>query len=299
MLQFSAPLLNQPANCAICGHSLTGIKRICLRRSQLWQCCNCKSWTYLPRPDAVTQAAIHDNADYFEHPYFQARRSAQRQIDRRCRLIMQRIGAGMDLSILAGEPLLDIGCDTGAFLASAARQFGIRPIGVDVSAPAVALAKQQGIKAYHTDLEQSPKSLTDFLIITAIDVIEHVVDPRRLLKTIFSRLRPGGLTYLETPNIHSSVYQVGRLLCNLTGGTPTTICERLFPPQHIQYFTPDSFQQLAKECGFEIIFLEKRRLPFQDLATSQLIQLGLMPLQFFDKLSRTEILIGMLLRRSL
>lgn len=259
--------------------------------------CTCSSWTYFPRPDAATQAAIHDTADYFEHPYFQQRRSAQVRVDQRCRQIFQQIGRGIDLAQVRGDRLLDVGCDTGAFLAAAARQFAVQPVGVDVSARAVAIAQQQGIEAYHTDLEHAPAELQDFAIITAIDVIEHVVNPRDLLETIFSRLRPGGVAYLETPNIESSVYQVGRSLTNCTGGYPTGLCERLFPAQHIQYFTDRSFQTLIQDCGFELVQIQKRILPFQDLATSWVVQVGLAPLQFFDKLIGDEILICALLRK--
>jgi cyclopropane fatty-acyl-phospholipid synthase-like methyltransferase len=245
----------------------------------------------------VTQAAIHDTADYFDHPYFQQRRSAQARIDQRCRKIFQHIGRGIDLAQVRGDRLLDVGCDTGAFLVAAARQFGLQPWGVDVSARAVAIAQQQGIAAYHTDLEQAPDELQNFPVITAIDVIEHVVDPRRLLQAIFSRLRPGGVAYLETPNIESSVYRVGRSLTNFTGGYPTGLCERLFPAQHIQYFTHRSFRTLVLECGFEVVQFQNRILPFQDIATSWVVQVGLAPLQFFDKLTGNEILICALLRK--
>ncbi len=259
--------------------------------------CPCSSWTYFPRPDAVTQAAIHDTADYFDHPYFQQRRSAPARVDQRCRQVFQQIGRGLDLTQLRGDRLLDVGCDTGAFLTSAARQFAVQPVGVDVSARAVAIAQQQGIAAYHTDLEHAPDELQDFAIITAIDVIEHVVNPRHLLETIFSRLRPGGVAYLETPNIESSVYQVGRSLSNFTGGHPAGLCERLFPAQHIQYFTDRSFQTLIQDCGFELVQLQKRVLPVPDIATSWVVQVGLAPLQLSDRLFGNEILICALLRK--
>lgn len=282
--------------CAVCGQPLRETSRIRLQRAYLLQC-TCKSWTYFPRPNPLAQAAIHDSADYFDHPYFQQRRSAHERIDRRCRMIFQQIESGMELSALSGERVLDVGCDTGALLASAARQYGIQPLGVDVSARAVNAANQQGILAYHTDLEHAPESLKDLAVITAIDVIEHVVDPHSLLQAIYARLRPGGVAYLETPNIESSVYQVGRSLCNLTGGYPTSLCERLFPAQHIQYFTARSFHMAIAACGFEVVQLQKRILPPRDIAASVIVQIGLAPLQFFDRLTGNEILLCALLRK--
>jgi cyclopropane fatty-acyl-phospholipid synthase-like methyltransferase len=240
---------------------------------------------------------LHDDAAYFEHPYFQQRRHAQRASDRRCRQIFARLNTGINLEMLRGDRMLDVGCDTGEFLASAARQFGILPVGVDVSSRAVQQAKANGIEAYITDLENAADYLKAFSVITAIDLIEHVVDPRSLLQQIFSRLRPGGITYLETPNIYSSIYQVGSWLCHLTKGQPKATFERLFPDQHIQYFTGNSFATLAQECGFEIVQLSARPLPFSDLATSLPIRFGLAGLQLFDKLIRNEILICGLFRK--
>jgi len=99
---------------------------------------------------------VHDDAQYFEHPYFQHRRNAQAGNNRRCRQIFNRLCAAIDPSSLRGERLLDVGCDTGALLLSAARQFGIVPVGGDVSSQAIHQIKAQGIEAYVTALEHAP-----------------------------------------------------------------------------------------------------------------------------------------------
>lgn len=283
--------------CAVCQAALRRDVRVRLNGMRLVACPVCQSWTYLPRPSTEQQAAIHDAAEYFDHPYFQHRRHAQRAIDRRCRQIFQQLQAGVDLATLRGDRILDVGCDTGAFLASAAQQFGMVPQGVDVATRAVEMARSHGIDAYATTLEDAPAHLSRLSVITAIDLIEHVVDPRSLLTSIFQRLRPGGVTYLETPNIRSSVYQVGRLLCRLTAGRPVATFERLFPPQHIQYFTRESFTAMACDCGFEVVRLQSRPLPFADLATSLPIRVGLTGLQVVDQLTGNGILLCALLRR--
>ncbi|HEY9617436.1 MAG TPA: class I SAM-dependent methyltransferase [Microcoleaceae cyanobacterium] len=283
--------------CVICHHPLKNKAKLHLKQIRLVQCDRCQSWISLPRPTVNDQIAIHDDAEYFEHPYFELRRHAQQAIDRRCRQVFSRLAAGIDLNILRNDRLLDVGCDTGSFLESAARQFGIVPVGVDVSSWTVQEAQKQGIEAYATALETAPTHLSQFSVITAIDLIEHVVDPASLLKQIFLRLRPGGVTYLETPNIQSSIYQLGSLLSGLTGGRPASVFERLFPLQHIQYFTPNSFRTLVEACGFEIVQLELRPLPFSDLATSTPIRAGLTALQVFDRLTHNEILICGLLRK--
>lgn len=285
------------SRCSVCTTTLSGPVRVRLGESQLIECAGCGSWIYLPRLSVQQQATIHDTAHYFEHPYFQGRRQAGAVLDRRCRNTFARIEAGINLESLRGERMLDIGCDTGRFLTSAANQFGIVPVGIDVSAQAVQRAAQQGLEVYHTALEHAPDHLTDFRVITAIDLIEHLIDPSALLRQVFIRLRPDGVLYLETPNINSMVYRFGRLLCQITGGQPRPVFERLFPPQHVQYFTNSSLATLAKQCGFEVVRLDHRTLPPTDISTSLPIRLGVAALQLLDLLFGSKILLCALLRR--
>jgi len=140
----------------------------------LIQCAACRSWVYLPRPTAAEQATRHDLPAYFDHPYFSNRRGADVVAQRRCQKAFASIGSVISLDNLAGERLLDVGCDTGAFLSAAVEQVGVVPLGVDVSSRAVREAQQNGIEAYHADLQTAPATVRDLAVITAIDLIEHV-----------------------------------------------------------------------------------------------------------------------------
>ena len=65
-------------------------------------------------------------------------------------------------------------------------------------------------------------------------VIEHVPNPRTMLEDICRALKPGGLAYLEVPRTEYT-YE------NLTVGD--------FHQAHVQYFTEDSFQRIARDVG--------------------------------------------------
>jgi 2-polyprenyl-3-methyl-5-hydroxy-6-metoxy-1,4-benzoquinol methylase len=216
---------------------------------------------------------------------------------RRCRQTFTRIDAAVSIESLKGQRVLDIGCDTGTFLRAAAETYAIVPVGIDVNARAVAVALECGVEAYHTDLDSAPAALAEFPLVTAIDLVEHVPYPADFLRQLAERLQPGGVAYLETPNIGSLVYRVGTLLGTLTGGRPVALLERLFPPQHVQYFTEKGFAMLAGRAGLEVVDLQRRVLPFADLATSLPVRLGLAGLQLVDRLAGTEILLCALLRR--
>jgi 2-polyprenyl-3-methyl-5-hydroxy-6-metoxy-1,4-benzoquinol methylase len=285
------------AVCVICGAELRREVAVRVASSVLRICVSCQSWTCLPRPGNAGQAALHDTDDYFDHPYFKLRRAVAPAQKRRCQDIFRRLAVATDVAALRGERLLDIGCDTGGFLQAAREQFGIVPIGLDVAQRAVQVARQQGLEAYQSSIEAAADELTNFAVVTAIDLIEHVPDPEGFLREVRRRLRPGGSVYLETPNIRSLVYRCGRVLATITNGRPSALIERLFPAQHIQYFTPESLESLARRVGFDIVRVSLRVLPLSDIAASLAARLVIGALQACDRVLGTEILVCAVLRR--
>jgi SAM-dependent methyltransferase len=261
------------------------------------RCRACRSWTYLPRPSADEQAARHDSPEYFEHEYFQARRDEKATYLRRCRQIFAQIAQVADPASLKGERLLDVGCDTGSLLAAAAETYGLVPAGVDVAERAVAGARAKGFEVFHGTLEEAPAEYSGFGLVTAVDILEHVVDPQRFLADVFRRMRPGGILYVQTPNLDSTVYGVGRGLCRLTAARPRGFFDRLFPPQHIQYFSAPGLRSLAEKAGFTVGRLGRRILPAADIVASQTVRAGMMALQAVDSVSGREILHCAVLRK--
>ncbi|HEY2844667.1 MAG TPA: class I SAM-dependent methyltransferase [Bryobacteraceae bacterium] len=292
-----AKVSNAAETCVVCGTPVLDRVRVRLDSSQLRECSSCGTWVYFPRPQAAEQAAIHDTEDYFEHPYFELRRRSGEAQLRRCRQIIAHLTLDRGTDFFRGQRLLDIGCDTGLFLTTAAKEFGVQPIGVDVGARAVAVAARQGIEVYRASLETAPESLHELAAITAIDLIEHLSDPAAFLREIRKRLRPGGVVYLETPNIRSTVYAAGRVLSRMTGGWPAPLYQRLFPAQHIQYFTRSSLAALANACGLELARMGTRVLPWDDIAASGLVRAGMAGMQTLDRISGEQILIWAVLRR--
>ena len=296
----SEPVYSQgAAACVVCKAALPSVATVRLRGSHLCQCQSCGSWTYLPRSSADGQAALHDNAAYFEHPYFKLRRNATPAQRRRCADMFARIGEAVNLAALRGQRWLDIGCDTGLLLKAAQGELGIVPVGIDVARRAVEIARQNGVDAYQFSIENAPAELSGFRVVTAVDLIEHVPDPGEFLRRVRDRMCPGGALYLETPNIRSAVYRFGQALARLTGGRPAGLIERLFPRQHIQYFTAESLAFLAERSGFEVVRLIQRGLPLSDIAASPLARLPIAVLQAFDRVAGTEILLCAVLRRPL
>ena len=262
----------------------------------LHRCGTCETLTALPRPSGDAQADRHDSAAYFDHPYFEKRRDQTRTLDR-CRAVFELLGKRIDVRQLAGARMLDVGCDTGTFLAAASRLYGLTPVGLDVAQRSVAAAVAAGIEAYCAPLEQAPADLGQFRVITAIDVIEHVPDPVTLLAHVGRHLEAQGVCYLETPNIRSTVYGVGRLLARTVPRSASIA--RLFPAEHIQYFSVAGLRAAAQRARLTLVDCGTRPLPRADLGVGFATGCGLGALQIIDRLAGTEILHWAVLKRDL
>jgi SAM-dependent methyltransferase len=91
--------------------------------------------------------------------------------------------------------VLDYGCYTGGFLARLPMH--LQRHGVEISAAAGAVAEQRaGARVTRTLAQQPPGQRFDLIV--AMDVIEHVPSPRRLLAELLARLSTGGLLVVTT-----------------------------------------------------------------------------------------------------
>jgi 2-polyprenyl-3-methyl-5-hydroxy-6-metoxy-1,4-benzoquinol methylase len=280
-------------HCIACGGRLSTPHR--LGAATLAACVSCGSRTAVPRPSLAQAAALHDSEEYFEKEYFDARRDREAVTERRARRILELVAAEQPGARLAGARVLDIGCDTGEFASALARLSGAEAYGVDVAQRPLRRAQELGLEVSHGDLSLAPSNFQDFALVTAIDVIEHVPDPGALLEEVRRRLARGGLVYLETPNWRSAVYEAGSLAALAVGSRPTRGLERLFPPEHVQYFTPEGLRALARRAGFRPVALFVQPLRREALAAGPLVAAGMGALQSVDRLTGREILLSVLL----
>jgi SAM-dependent methyltransferase len=139
--------------------------------------------------------------------------------------------------------LLDIGCGEGAFL-RAARRAGWEAVGLEVSARAAAHVRSQGFDVFLGDLNTAPYPAEHFDVITAIELIEHVVSPLELLEQARRLLRPGGVLWGTTPNVQSFSSRV----LGLRWST-------VWPPEHLQLYSLRAVRRLMSTAGFRKVRL--------------------------------------------
>jgi len=142
--------------------------------------------------------------------------------------------------------LLDIGCGNGTFL-HVARSHGYVPHGMDVSARAVEIAREQyGCLARQGEIGSATWDDSRFDFITMFHVLEHLPDPRAALKYASGLLRSSGLLVIQVPNI-SSIQ--ARLFGSRWYG--------LDVPRHVINFTPKALALLLREMGFEFTLISR------------------------------------------
>ena len=107
---------------------------------------------------------------------------------------------------LEGEKVLDVGCG-GGLLSEALHDFGADVTGIDAAGPGIEVAKihakndNKNIKYFEITAEElNLKESGSFDIVTCLEVLEHVPDPKSLVATCIDLLKPGGALFLSTIN---------------------------------------------------------------------------------------------------
>ena len=96
----------------------------------------------------------------------------------------------------AGRPgdLFEIGAGAGFFL-KAAERAGWRVAGAEILEAAIEFARSRlGVEMVHEAAEQLSVPDRSADVVAMFEVIEHLVDPRGVLRTVRNVLRPGGTT---------------------------------------------------------------------------------------------------------
>jgi 2-polyprenyl-6-hydroxyphenyl methylase/3-demethylubiquinone-9 3-methyltransferase len=107
---------------------------------------------------------------------------------------------------LDGKTLLDVGCG-GGILAEALHDKGAIVTGIDAAGPGIEIAKHhakknnKSIKYQESTAEDLiQKSTEKYDVVTCLEVLEHVPDPKLLVKTCIDLLKPNGDLFLSTIN---------------------------------------------------------------------------------------------------
>lgn len=251
------PTENDP--CLLCG-AQAWRTLLSLGEHRVTVCDRCGLGRTAPFPDAAGIAAVN-TATYSLQKRLAIYRSRSRELSARYRRQLREIAR---VSGRAPGRILDIGCNTGAFL-SVARQLGHEAYGVEMAEEAARYAQRQpGLRVHHGTLEAARYPERSFDVATLWDVIEHVPDPLALLAEARRVLKDDGLLVVQSPNMASAMAAVA----GARWGWWTV-------PDHLYHFTPATMRRLVQAAGLRVVRCDTWE-PAHDLMVE--ILLGIPPL---------------------
>lgn len=225
----ATPTQDRP--CFLCGCS-DSEPFVALGEFGVVKCRGCGLGTTCPFPTEEQSARLSGSIYTLEERLrvYESKRSTLR---RRYEKQLDEIG-----SLLGGRTgrLLDIGCSLGEFL-NVARSRGHHVFGVETSVETAMYSRDHlGLDVFCGCLEDAGYEDGSFDVVTLWDVLEHVPDPRALLREVRRVLAEDGVLVVQSPNMDSMMAE----WCGERWDWWTA-------PDHLYHFTPPTMARLLSE----------------------------------------------------
>lgn len=156
------------------------------------------------------------------------------------------------------DEVVNLGCGVGPQAVVYAGTFR-RMVGVDMNEDRLEQSKvllaECGVENYETtcaSVEQAGLSSGSFDKALAIDIIEHMPDPKKLLQEARRLLKPGGELLVSVPAMHDHITHALSALGKLFGRKTTHLPEG-HPDAHNASHSIGGWETLVKQAGFVII----------------------------------------------
>ena len=142
--------------------------------------------------------------------------------------------------------ILDIGAGYGHILYFLGKQFPESSrFAVEFSEACVRHLESQKIVVRNQPVEEALSEMKNqFDLVILSHVLEHLLNPKRVLQLIHSSLRKDGLLYIEVPNIPP-----GSLL-----RYPDHVWAPRFDEPHVSFFCESTMRRLVEPVGFDLQF---------------------------------------------
>ena len=235
--------------CPACGCLAAAQRALSQETLTLMRCAACCSHFIEPTQSAIEPQSLESR--YWEPYKFDLFHQAevQREFEVKYDLMLQRI-ASIDSGPLR---VLDVGCGLGNFLAFLKGR-GIEGVGIELDEGARRATVDRGLTAHSPTYGLAALEDGSFDLLTMLDVIEHVYDPKQFLEGWLKKLRSGGLLYLETPNDSFALRKV--LLAGAALMPRLDVTDTMYYWEHKVYFTRAGAEALIASAGGHIISLQ-------------------------------------------
>jgi SAM-dependent methyltransferase len=147
---------------------------------------------------------------------------------------------------IGGKPtrIFEVGCGNGAFLLKLSR-LGHTVAGIEPSEQGTKIARAQGLNVSQRDAyEDLSATLGTYPVVVTLEVVEHVMWPRKFIATCRDLLEPGGRLILSTP-YHGYLKNLALSL----GNKWDRHMDPLWDGGHIKLWSHNTMRRLLEEAG--------------------------------------------------
>ena len=152
--------------------------------------------------------------------------------------------------LLTNRKVLDFGCGSAGFIQKA-KAVAASVHGVE---PEVRVREHWGpALALHGSLDDAA---SDYDVITAFHVLEHLSDPRVMLQTLAARLAAGGRLVIEVPSADDAL---------LTVYESAAFQRFTYWSQHLYLFNAETLRRVAIQAGLRVVAIQQfQRYPLSN-----------------------------------
>lgn len=160
--------------------------------------------------------------------------------------------------------MLDVGCGWGRFSEAAKRRYGIAETwGIELDPEAAAVARERVDHVLNQDafvaLAGMPEGFFDCAVFN--DVLEHLVEPQRLLAALRPHLADGATVVASIPNVRYGGVVLDLLLRGRWDYADFGILDRT----HLRFFTRASIARMFDETGYDLVGIDPITPPISRL----------------------------------
>ena len=208
---------------------------LAVQEHRLDRCGSCGFVQVRQQPSQNALRALYADG-YFKRGKYDEEFAQRREGERRLELLERA-------RVSPGGRVLDAGCATGDFLSLGSQRYEMW--GLDVSAYATEVAARKNPscsgRIFTGFVEEQSFEPEFFDAIVMWDVVEHIWDPKSVLRRLVSHLRPGGSLILSTPDIGALTARIMRKRWAF-----------MTVPEHLGFFSPRSLRFLLEtELGLD------------------------------------------------
>jgi hypothetical protein len=156
----------------------------------------------------------------------------------------------------ASPRLLEVGADTGTFLATAVQELGTVGYFDELNPAGQRLLQARGFR----DVRDAGDD-TRFDVVALRHVLEHIVDPVAYLRQLRARVAADGLVFVEVPDYTNR---------SLGQADP-------FQLEHVNYFSLRALETTARRAGYVLVASEITRTPGYSTTPNLVLRAALRP----------------------